>query len=113
MDALVPLVFLVPLASALLTLAASQGLHRDSVRISIAGAVATFLCASGLLGLALAGHTAGEIRFGTTWGVLLFDPLSSLMAFVVSGISLIVHVYSSRSPVPRPCNAGNTRARSG
>ena len=58
MDALVPLVFLVPLASALLTLTASQGLHRDSARISIVGAVATFLCASGLLGLALAGHTA-------------------------------------------------------
>lgn len=96
METLVPLVFLVPLASALLTLMAPQGLQRDSVRISIAGAVATFLCASGLLGLALAGHTASEIRFGSTWGVLLFDPLSSLMAFVVSGISLIVHVYSRR-----------------
>ncbi|MCG6864746.1 MAG: NADH-quinone oxidoreductase subunit L [Thiogranum sp.] len=96
MDALVPLVFLVPLASALLTLTALQGLHRDSARISIVGAFATFLCASSLLGLALAGHTSDEIRFGTTWGVLLFDPLSSLMAFVVSGISLIVHVYSRR-----------------
>jgi NADH-quinone oxidoreductase subunit L len=86
----------VPLASALLTLTAVSSLQRDSVRISIVGAIATFLCASVLLGLALAGHAAGEIRIGTTWGLLLFDPLSSLMAFVVSGISLIVHVYSRR-----------------
>jgi NADH-quinone oxidoreductase subunit L len=96
MDALVALVPVVPLASALLTLTAVSSLQRDSVRISIVGAIATFLCASILLGLALAGHATSELRFGTTWGLLLFDPLSSLMAFVVSGISLIVHVYSRR-----------------
>lgn len=96
MGALVALVPVVPLASALLTLTAVSSLQRDSVRISIAGAIATFLCASILLGLALSGHAASELRFGSTWGLLLFDPLSSLMAFVVSGISLIVHVYSRR-----------------
>jgi NADH-quinone oxidoreductase subunit L len=96
MDALLSLVLLVPVASALLTLIASRGGQPGSVRISIVGAVATFLCASSLLGLALTGHPASEIRIGSGWGILLFDPLSSLMAFVISGISLIVHVYSRR-----------------
>jgi NADH-quinone oxidoreductase subunit L len=96
MEALVALLIALPLAAALLTLVSAQGLPRDSARISIVGTTATFLCASVLLGLALAGHAASEIRFGTTWGVLLFDPLSSLLAFVVTGISLIVHVYSRR-----------------
>jgi NADH-quinone oxidoreductase subunit L len=66
------------------------------VRISIIGTVATFACTAFLLGLALAGKPASEIQLGTSWGILLFDPLSALMAFVVSGISLLVHVYSIR-----------------
>ncbi|MEZ5453166.1 MAG: proton-conducting transporter membrane subunit, partial [Thiothrix sp.] len=33
---------------------------------------------------------------GTVWGSLLFDPLSLLMAFVITAISLIVRVYSVR-----------------
>jgi NADH-quinone oxidoreductase subunit L len=96
MDLLAPLAFLVPLAAALLTQISASRLPRNSVRISIVGSIATFLIASALLGLALAGQHSGEIRFGASWGFLLFDPLSSLMAFLVAGISLIVHVYSLR-----------------
>jgi len=87
---------LVPLSAGLLTQAAASGHVRNSVRISIVGATTTFLVAAVILGLSLAGHVPAEFRFGAAWGVLLFDPLSSLMAFVVSGISLIVHVYSLR-----------------
>jgi NADH:ubiquinone oxidoreductase subunit 5 (subunit L)/multisubunit Na+/H+ antiporter MnhA subunit len=48
------------------------------------------------LGSTIAGKAASEVHLGTSWGILLFDPLSTLMAFVVSGISLLVHVYSVR-----------------
>lgn len=93
---LVALVFLLPLCAALLTQLAASRLQRGSVRISLAGALLTFLAAAVMLGLALAGKPERPIAFGDTWGILLFDPLSSLMAFVVSGISLIVHIYSRR-----------------
>ena len=96
MVALVSPVFLLPLLAALLTQLAAPRLPRSSVRFSITGAVVTFAVASVLLGLALTGQAPGEIRFGHDWGMLLVDPLASLMAFVVSGISLIVHVYSRR-----------------
>ena len=96
MGALMAILCLVPLATALLTQVTASSLAHKSVRFSIAGATTAFIVASILLGLALTGHATTEIRLGSTWGILLFDPLSSLMAFVVSGISLIVHVYSLR-----------------
>ena len=102
MSVLVALLLVVPLCAGLLTQITASGLRRRSVRISIAGAVTTFIVAAVLLGLALSGHAASEIRFATGWGILLFDPLSSLMAFVVSGISLIVHVYSLRYMAEEP-----------
>jgi NADH-quinone oxidoreductase subunit L len=85
-----------PLGAAVLSYVLAPRLQRDSARISIGGAVATFAVAAVLLGMALSGAPVSEIRLGGSWGILLFDPLSSLMAFVVSGISLIVRVYSLR-----------------
>jgi len=96
MEGLVLIILLLPLASATATHFSAPRLHRGSVHISIIGTVATFAVTTLLLGLTLAGAPAGEIRLGTSWGVLLFDPLSTLMAFVVSGISLVVHLYSVR-----------------
>ena len=96
MERFVVLAILLPVTAALLTWSSASRLRRGSVRISIIGTVATFACTAFLLGLALAGKPASEIHLGTSWGILLFDPLSALMAFVVSGISLLVHVYSIR-----------------
>lgn len=96
MEQLVALVVLIPLAGAVVAHLSAPRLHRASARISVLAALATFAVATSLLGFAIAGQPAGEIRFGPSWGTLWFDPLSSLMAFVVSGISLIVHVYSLR-----------------
>jgi NADH-quinone oxidoreductase subunit L len=96
MEGLVVIVLLLPLASALATHLSAPGLQRRSVRISVIGMVATFAITTLLLGLTLAGMPAGEVRLGTSWGMFLFDPLSILMAFVVSGISLVVHLYSVR-----------------
>ena len=87
---------LVPLLAALAGLLVSPYSQRTAARISIAGAIATFGIAAIALVLALAGAPTETLALGTAWGSLLFDPLSSLMAVVISGISLIVHVYSRR-----------------
>jgi NADH-quinone oxidoreductase subunit L len=105
MEGFVVLAILLPVTAALLTWSSASKLRGGSVRISIIGTVATFACTAFLLGLALAGKPASEIQLGTSWGILLFDPLSALMAFVVSGISLLVHVYSIRYMAEEPCPA--------
>ncbi|MCB1724883.1 MAG: NADH-quinone oxidoreductase subunit L [Gammaproteobacteria bacterium] len=92
----VALVLGLPLVTALLTQLGASRLGWQSARISIAGATLTFAAAAVLVGLALAGKPATSFQLGASWGFVLFDPLSSLMAFVISGISLVVHVYSRR-----------------
>jgi NADH-quinone oxidoreductase subunit L len=96
MEHLVVLAISLPATAALLTWSGASRLRSDSVRISIIGTVATFAVTTVLLGFALTGKPATQVHLGTSWGILLFDPLSALMAFVVSGISLLVHVYSIR-----------------
>jgi len=102
MEGLIAILVLLPLAAATATYLTAARLERDSVRFSIIGAVTTFGVASLLLALVLSGQPTSEIRFGSSWGILLFDPLSTLMAFVVSGISLVVHVYSIRYMAEEP-----------
>lgn len=102
MENLVAVVFVLPIAAAVATYSATSRMRRDSVRISIIGSVATFAVTTLLLGLALTGRPAEAIHLGGSWGILLFDPLSALMAFVVSGISLLVHVYSIRYMAEEP-----------
>ncbi len=87
---------LLPLLAATGGWLASLRSPRTAVRISIAGTAVTFLVALLALGMALAGTSTTAVSLGSTWGSLLFDPLSTLMAVVISGISLIVHVYSRR-----------------
>jgi len=87
---------LLPIVAAVSGWLASLRSRRAAVRISIAGIVVTFLVALFSLGLALTGSPTTELSLGGSWGTLLFDPLSTLMAVVISGISLIVHVYSRR-----------------
>jgi len=96
MERLVVFAFVLPLVAALLTWSSATRLRSSSARISILGNVATFALTAVALFLALAGKPATQVQLGATWGILLFDPLSALMAFVVSGISLLVHVYSIR-----------------
>ena len=87
---------LVPLATAVVGWWLRSHSDRTTARVSIAGTVVTFLIALFALGLALTGTPVEQIAIGPSWGSLLFDPLSTLMAVVISGISLIVHVYSRR-----------------
>ena len=94
------LVFL-PIASALLISMTESRLDRRVARISVGASTITFLAAGVLLWESLYGfeaHAVAMLPFmgSADQGLLWFDPLSTLMAFVVSGISLIVHVYSVR-----------------
>jgi NADH-quinone oxidoreductase subunit L len=96
MERLILAVVALPLVSALLTQLLSARMGRRVSHISVGGLTATFLCAVLLLWRAIVSPGAHEISLGGAWGVLLFDALSALMALVVTGISLIVHLYSRR-----------------
>ena len=96
MQALIAVVAALPLASAGLIHLLSPRLGRAGARLSVALVATTFGLATLCLGLALNGVEPGQVGLGTGWGTLLFDPLSTLMAWVIAGISLVVHVYSLR-----------------
>lgn len=86
-----------PLLSAVLSYALSGLFGRAVVRISLSFSVLTVLLAGLLLWLSMAGETASlHTLNASTWGSLLFDPLSVLMGLVIAGISLLVRVYSVR-----------------
>jgi NADH-quinone oxidoreductase subunit L len=96
MEALIAVVAALPLASAGLIQLLSGPLGRAGARLSVALVATTFGLATVALGLAITDVGPGQVGLGTGWGTLLFDPLSTLMAWVIAGISLVVHVYSLR-----------------
>lgn len=102
METLIVLVPTLPLVSALITQMLSARMGRKVVRLSVASALLTFLLAVVLLAFAIAGDTPREIALATQWGILLSDPLSAVMGLLISGISLIVRLYSVRYMIEEP-----------
>ncbi|HPE80868.1 MAG TPA: proton-conducting transporter membrane subunit [Gammaproteobacteria bacterium] len=96
MQGLLTLLITMPFMTALFTAVASGRLSQHVARISVAGTAVTFFLAAVVLWQALAGHAVLSVTFTQTWGILAIDPLGALLASVISGISLIVHVYSVR-----------------
>lgn len=96
MSKLIILIISLPLLSALLTHLLAGKIGRCVARISVAATFLTVFFASVLLWLSLSGHLAGESITTSPWTVLFYDPLTILMALVISVISLIVHIYSIR-----------------
>lgn len=98
MDQLVLWLPALPLISAILTHLLGGTLGRSVANISVAGGVLTFLLAVYLLALSLVseGPSISLHALGSSWGGLLFDPLTVLMAVLISGISLLVRIYSVR-----------------
>ena len=96
MDLLIPALILIPVLSAAATQLLDSTLAKRAAWASVAGTVATFILATFALGLALSGAPTHETGLGAGWGILRFDPLGTLIAFLVAGISLIVHVYAVR-----------------
>ena len=96
MHLLIVLLVALPLASALLAPFLARSVDQRVARISILFTLGAFVVSLALLGFAIAGEGPIEVAPAGSWGILLFDPLSALMGVVISGISLIVHVYSMR-----------------
>ncbi|MDJ0880473.1 MAG: proton-conducting transporter membrane subunit [Gammaproteobacteria bacterium] len=96
MEYFVVMVPALPLFTAIITYLFSARLNQYVAQISVASMLLTLVAATALLYFALSGTPSADVSFGTSWGILIFDPLSSLMSVVIAGISLIVHVYSIR-----------------
>ncbi|MCL6555127.1 MAG: NADH-quinone oxidoreductase subunit L [Burkholderiales bacterium] len=102
MDKLTLLLPALPLLSALLI-----ALLRDRPRPVIARLSVAFSGLTLVLGIAsllayLAAPKPQWVASSAGWGSLYFDPLAHLMALMVAGISLVVHVYSVRYMAEEP-----------
>ncbi|MBN4078601.1 NADH-quinone oxidoreductase subunit L [Gammaproteobacteria bacterium AH-315-C21] len=93
---LIILVPALPLLSALVNHLAYGQLGRRVARLSVVLAVFTFVVSAVLLAQAMSGNDSNQVALGDTWGILLADPLSTLMGILIAGISLIVRMYSVR-----------------
>lgn len=93
---LLVLLVVVPLSAAILEQLIATDAPQKSVTICLAGSILTFIISSVLFSQALMGASITQVQLAANWGILLFDPLSALMAFVISTISMLVHFYSRR-----------------
>ncbi len=96
MEFLIVMVPAIPLATAIITYLFASRLNYYVAQLSVASILLAFLTSLALLWSALGGAGPASVSLAGSWGILSFDPLSSLMSVVISGISLIVHVYSIR-----------------
>jgi len=96
MERLIIVVAVLPLISALLIQLFARRIGRSIARLSVAITTLSFLLSSVLLALALTGSEIQTFSLGNSISILLFDPLSILLATFILGISLIVHLYSVR-----------------
>lgn len=96
MGQLIVLLPALPLLAGFIIHLFSNQLGRQAARISVSLAVVAFALAVLLLAQVLTSDGTASVELGNGWGILLADPLSSLMAVLISGISLIVRIYSVR-----------------
>ncbi|APZ42363.1 NADH-quinone oxidoreductase subunit L [Acidihalobacter ferrooxydans] len=91
----------IPIASAILVRLLPARQAALAGRISVGAIVLTALVALVLLIGMVSGQPAAALG-GPDHALLLLDPLSTLMALVISAISLVVHVYSLRYMAEEP-----------
>ena len=96
MEQFIILVAVLPLISALLIQILGGRIGRGIARLSVAITTLSFLLSGLLLSFSLAGHGPQTLALGDSMAIMLFDPLSTLLATIILGISLIVHLYSVR-----------------
>mgnify|MGYP001813680173 FL=1 len=96
MEQIIIVVAVLPLISASLIQIFAGRIGRGIARFSVAITTLSFLLAVLLLSFSLAGHGPQTLTLGNSTAIMLFDPLSTLLATVILGISLIVHIYSVR-----------------
>lgn len=91
-----------PLLSAMLIALFCRRLGHGAGRLSVVFTTLTFLVAVATLFLHLGDSHPRLISLGPAWGSLYLDALASVMAALVAGISLVVHVYSLRYMAEEP-----------
>ena len=96
MEQLIIVVAVLPLISALLVQLFAGRIGRRIARVSVAATTLAFLFSSLLLWWALTGNGPHALPLGNGTAILLFDSLGALLAAIILGISLIVHLYSVR-----------------
>jgi len=96
MEQLVILLLTLPLLAGLVNQLFSKTLGYGAAKLSVSAAVVTFGVALLLLAKIFSSDDTAQVALMDGWGILLADPLSSLMAVLITGISLIVRIYSVR-----------------
>lgn len=102
MQQLILIAIALPFVSAI-TIQLSMGrLGKRAASVSVGFAWLTFVMSAASVWLALTGADLTEFILLNTWGIIRFDALSTLMAVVISTISLIVRLYSVRYMIEEP-----------
>ena len=102
MQQLILLVIALPFISAAVIQLFCARLGKRAATVSVISLWLTFILAAITLWLALSDSTLQEFSLSSSWGIIRFDSLGTLMCLVISAISLIVHVYSVRYMVEEP-----------
>jgi NADH-quinone oxidoreductase subunit L len=101
-DKLTVLLPALPLLSALLITPLRERPRPVIARLSVGFSALTLVLAIASLLSYLAAPQPQWLASTAGWGSLYFDPLAHLMALMVAGISLVVHVYSVRYMAEEP-----------
>jgi len=102
MQQLILFVIALPFLSAAVTQLFCSRLGKRAATVSVASIWVSFLLACVTLSLALTDSTLYEFSLQSSWGIIRFDALGTLMCLVIAAISLIVHLYSVRYMVEEP-----------
>ncbi len=102
MQQLILFVIALPFLSAAVTQLFCSRLGKRAATVSVASIWVSFLLSCVTLSLALTDSTLHEFSLQSSWGIIRFDSLGTLMCLVITAISLIVHLYSVRYMVEEP-----------
>ncbi|MCE5387469.1 MAG: NADH-quinone oxidoreductase subunit L [Acidithiobacillus sp.] len=102
MDTLAIIIPFVPILSAVLLLLFFRQQKAIASKISVLATLLTFVFSLILLGLYIGNQVPRVEHLGSLWGSIWLDPLSLIMWTFVSGISLLVHMYSVRYMIEEP-----------
>ncbi|MDD3759666.1 MAG: proton-conducting transporter membrane subunit [Acidithiobacillus sp.] len=102
MDTLAIVIPFVPVLSAAIIFLFLRNRKGTAARLSVLATLLTFLLSLSLLGDYITSQVARVEWIGQIWGSIWLDPLALIMWTFVSGISLLVHMYSVRYMVEEP-----------
>ncbi len=102
MQQLILLVVALPVFAAIVTQLFYRRMERRVAGVSVAFSWVTLVLAIGALWASLSGAETHDYTLFGDWGIIRFDPLSTLMCLVIAAISLIVHMYSVRYMAEEP-----------